>query len=216
MLELRWILLGMGIVLIGGLYLWSRNPFSISLRSKRTIDEPQRAEPSISGIDASGTADTESESLEAPTAQRRNKATIAERVVTLRLMGHSPEQIRNEQAILALRAAGLVHGRYGIFHCLPADGSDEPLFSVASLTEPGSFNVAELDDTTLPGMSFFMVLPGPEDPVSSFDTMIQVGRAVSKELDAELFDERGSSWSIQRERYIREEIIEFRHQLART
>jgi len=30
-----------------------------------------------------------------------------------------------------------------------------------------------------------------------------------------LHDERGSSWSVQRERYVREEIIEYRHQLER-
>jgi cell division protein ZipA len=65
-------------------------------------------------------------------------------------------------------------------------------------------------------MSFFMVLPGLGDPVVCFDEMIQAARALSKELDAEIFDEQGSSWSIQRERYIREEIIEYRHQMGRA
>jgi len=214
MLELRWILLGMGVLLIGGLYLWSRNPFSISLRSLKNTAEPERAEPSISGTGASDPADVEPPATEAPIPA--TSPTSAERVVTLRLMGQTPEDISSERAILALRAVGLVHGRYGIFHSLPEDGGAEPLFSVASLTEPGSFNVSNLEDTTLPGMSFFMVLPGPGDPVACFDAMVQAARALSKELDAELFDERGSSWSIQRERYVREEIIEFRHQLART
>jgi cell division protein ZipA len=64
-------------------------------------------------------------------------------------------------------------------------------------------------------MSFFMVLPGPGDPVARFDTMVSTARAMAVELDAELYDDRGSSWSIQRERYVREEIIEYRHQLER-
>ena len=214
MLELRWILLGMGFVLIGGLYLWSRNPFSISFRSSSKKVEHERAEPSISGTNVPDSTDNEPSTPDSPTTAV-NSAT-AERVVTLRLMGQTPEDLSSERAILALRAAGLVHGRYGIFHSLPENGSAEPIFSVASLIEPGSFDVANLEDSTLPGMSFFMMLPGPGDPVESFDAMVQTARSLSKELNAELFDERGSSWSIQRERYVREEIIEFRHQLART
>ena len=59
-----------------------------------------------------------------------------------------------------MRAAGLKHGRYGIFHKHESDVSEEPMFSVASLTEPGSFDLTKLADTKIPGMSFFMVLPG--------------------------------------------------------
>jgi cell division protein ZipA len=109
-----------------------------------------------------------------------------------------------------------VHGEFGIFHYLPINPTDEPSFSVANLTEPGSFNVTESNDSTIPGMSFFIVLPGPADPIASFDAMVKTARRISQELNAELFDEHGSSWSIQRERYIREEIIEYRHQLSQT
>ena len=45
--------------------------------------------------------------------------------------------------------------------------------------------------------------------------MVETARALSVELAADLFDERGSSWSGQRERYLREEIIEYRHQFER-
>jgi FtsZ-interacting cell division protein ZipA len=58
-----------------------------------------------------------------------------------------------------------------------------------------------------------MVLPGRGDPVERFDMMIATARDLAQTLDADLLDERGSSWSIQRERYIREEIIEYRYQL---
>ena len=45
--------------------------------------------------------------------------------------------------------------------------------------------------------------------------MVETARALSVELSADLFDERSSSWSSQRERYLREEIIEYRHQFER-
>ena len=88
-------------------------------------------------------------------------------------------------------------------------------FSVASLTEPGSFDLDHLGDSTIAGLSFFVVLPGNGDPVARFDAMVETARALSVELAADLFDERGSSWSSQRERYLREELIEYRHQFER-
>jgi FtsZ-interacting cell division protein ZipA len=60
-------------------------------------------------------------------------------------------------------------------------------------------------------MSFFMILPGVGDPVERFDQMVATARQLARELSGELKDENGSSWSIQRERYVREEIIEFLH-----
>ena len=213
MWELRWILLGMGVLLIAGVYLWSRNPFSISFRS--SSNELERTEPSFSEIGATDPPDTRGASGDTTTSLPRTQGGT-DKVVTLRFIGREHTGLSGEQAVFALREAGLVHGKYGIFHYLPGEESDEPLFSVANLTEPGSFDVTDFKDATIPGMSFFMVLPGPGDPVVCFDAMVQTARALTQELDAELFDERGSSWSIQRERFIREEIIEYRHQLTRA
>jgi cell division protein ZipA len=132
----------------------------------------------------------------------------------VRLIPGAAEDLSSEAAVLALREAGLMHGKYGIFH-YPADQEGETLFSVASLIEPGSFDLTNLKDSKIPGMSFFMVLPGVGDPVVRFDKMVETARELAQRLDSELLDERGSSWSIQRERYVREEVIEYRHQLTR-
>jgi len=132
--------------------------------------------------------------------------------VTLRLIPRGAE-LTAEHAVVALRNAGLEHGRYAIFH--RQLGANREGFSVASLTEPGSFDLDHLDDSTIAGLSFFVVLPGAGDPVARFDAMVETARAMSVELAADLFDERGSSWSSQRERYLREELIEYRHQVER-
>ena len=54
-----------------------------------------------------------------------------------------------------------------------------------------------------------MVLPGPVEGVEGFDLMMAAARALAQTLDGELLDESGSTLSIQRERYLREEIIQF-------
>jgi cell division protein ZipA len=147
------------------------------------------------------------------TVSEEEKARPApDRIVALRLIPRG-EELPAERAVMALRNAGLEHGRYSIFH--RQLGANREGFSVASLTEPGSFDVDRLGDATIAGLSFFVVLPGEGDPVARFYAMVETARALSVELAADLFDERGSSWSSQRERYLREELIEYRHQFER-
>jgi cell division protein ZipA len=145
-----------------------------------------------------------------PAIQEPVQPAAVESIVTLRLVP-TAGALQANQVILALRAAGLRHGQYGIFHKHASALSDDVLFSVANLKEPGSFDLSRLNETRIPGMSFFMVLPGVGDPVERFDQMVATARDLARELESELRDENGSSWSIQRERYVREEIIEFLH-----
>jgi cell division protein ZipA len=250
MWELRWVLLGLGALLIVGIYFWGRLPFArraaalrealprfrLRNRAEPTLseDEPSVAgsggasEPHIGEL-AQGDGDgaqrgrgrvepaLRSDSGEpAPVGDNAGPGETLppdapERVIALRFVAKAAE-LNLQEAILALRGAGLEHGRYGIFHRVASTGSADPLFSVANLTEPGSFDLTAAAERTLPGMSFFMLLPGVGDPVERFDDMVQTARALARELDAELFDDRGSSWSIQRERYVREEVIRYRHQ----
>ncbi len=43
--------------------------------------------------------------------------------------------------------------------------------------------------------------------------MVAAARALTQSLNAELVDESGSTLSVQRERYLREEIIQFQHSI---
>lgn len=205
MSELRWILLGLGALLIAGVYFFSRKPLpKLPLRWRAATLTP-------SDRDAAPTAPAEPQ-REQPRPRRR----APEKVVTLRIVCRHQNEMKAKEAVLALKRVGLVHGKYGIFHRLADEGADEPLFSVASLTEPGSFDLANLEDANIAGLSLFLVLPGGGDPVARFDEMIGLARDLTEDLDGVLLDERGSSWSIQRERYIREEIIRYQHHLSRA
>jgi len=211
MTDLRGVLLALGIVVIGAVYLWSQGtvqrwfaPF-VALRREKA-PSPARFEPALGDADRPALDDPPTEEEPSPTV------VPADTIITLRFIP-SEKQIACDQVILALRAAGLKHGRYGIFHKHASELSDEPMFSVANLTEPGSFDISNLSKTKIPGMSFFMMLPGVGDPIERFDAMVAVARGLARDLDGELRDDKGSSWSIQRERYVREEIIEYCHLL---
>jgi cell division protein ZipA len=198
--ELRWILLGLGVLVIAVVYAWSR-------RRQRVTQQPQqRAEPGLSEDLGDAGAPEPVERGKAPSPQ-------PDRIISLRLIAGEGKELNCEQMVVGLREAGLRHGRYGIFHRHSSDDmSAEPLFSVANLVEPGSFDLKKMKETALPGVSFFLLLPCPGDAVAAFDDMVETARRLAQELNADLFDDRGSSWSIQRERYLREEIIEYRRQ----
>jgi cell division protein ZipA len=236
MTQLRWVLLALGVLIIVAVYLRSRGlPQKALSFLKRRRRAPRDARPRFEPVLGDGNArpgeldtvtgkadvgsslesaaDTpEPEPEPEPTPEPEQPV---ESVVTLRLIPREGRMSSN-RVILALRAAGLRHGRYGIFHRHASELDDEPLFSVASLTEPGSFDLSKLSETTIAGVSFFMVLPGTGDPVDRFDQMVATARELARELGSELLDEKGSSWSIQRERYVREEVIEYRHSLERS
>ena len=209
MWDLRWVLLGLGALVLLGVYLWTRGLVSRAMLPKLPRRE-RRTEPSL-GVSVPAAA-VESPPLVATVSEDERARPGPERVVALRLVPRGAE-LSAARAVAALRNAGLEHGRYSIFH--RQFGTNREGFSVASLTEPGSFDLDHLDDVTIAGLSFFVVLPGIGDPVSRFDAMVETARALSVELAADLFDERGSSWSSQRERYLREELIEYRHQYER-
>ena len=214
MTELRWVLLALGVLTIAAIYFWERGLSQLwnvlKLRLRRAKSAPSvRVEPQVGATDGDAEEDTDQED-DSDVSAALEPAQV-ESIVTLRFIP-TEGPLQADRVILALRAAGLRHGQYGIFHKHASAMSDEPLFSVANLTEPGSFDLTKLTETRIPGMSFFMVLPGSGDPLERFDHMVGTARELARELEAELRDENGSSWSIQRERYVREEIIEYLHQ----
>lgn len=210
MWDLRWVLLGLGALLLVGVYLWSRGILSRNLLPALPRRK-ERTEPSI-GEPPPPPAIPEPPPLVETASEEEKARPPPDRIVALRLIPRGDE-LESQRAVTALRNTGLEHGRYAIFH--RQLGSNREGFSVASLTEPGTFDLDNLGDSTIAGLSFFIVLPGSGDPVARFDAMVETARALSVELAADLFDERGSSWSSQRERYLREELIEYRHQFER-
>ena len=210
---LRWLLLLFGLLVIAGVYLYSRKEKTASDNE----DGPQnRVEPRLDETDSGDDTFSESEELltdedgvqdEAETA----KPDVPQKIVTVRIVARENKSFPGDDLILNMRGIGLRHGKFGIFHRY--DGSDESktIFSAASLVEPGSFDLQNIKGQEIPGISLFLVLPGPVDSVEAFDLMLAAARTLTQSLDGELLDESGSSLSIQRERYLREEIIQFQH-----
>lgn len=202
-----WILLFFGLLVIAGVYLYSRRE---KTKAEDTDTSAERREPTLEGQGASLEDDGEDDTAETD-ADYEEVADRPQKIVTLRLIGHNKKSFQGDELVLSLRGIGLRHGKFGIFHRYDGNDESRTIFSAASLVEPGSFDLANIKDQQIPGISMFMVLPGPVDCVESFDLMMAAARALAQSLDGELLDESGSTLSIQRERYLREEIIQFQH-----
>ena len=212
---LRWLLLFFGVLVVAGVYLYSR-------RDKNSADDGdadlERVEPTLQIGEKVAAADAStggvSELIDGDVAGGEEPAeNLPQKIVTLRLVAHESSAFKGDDLILSLRGIGLRHGKFGIFHRYDGNDENRTVFSAASLVEPGSFDLANIKDQQIPGISLFLVLPGPIDSVEAFDLMMAAARALSQSLDGELLDESGSTLSIQRERYLREEIIQYHHSI---
>jgi cell division protein ZipA len=205
---LRWFLLLFGLLIVIAVYLYSRrghgsaNPSATTIKALRSKIEPLLA------AGASG------DKVSDPDVEADNHDPGLQKIVTLRIVAKHHATFAGDELALSLRGIGMRHGKFGIFHRYNGMDETKSVFCAASLVEPGSFDLANLKEQRIPGISLFMVLPGPMEGAKAFDLMITAARALSQSLDADLLDESGSTLSIQRERYLREEVIQFAHEIS--
>lgn len=211
---LRWLLLIFGILVIVGVYFYSRRE---KKESGESVTQIERVEPTLDQSGLALDSDTVADASEPAALTSEDQSPtpsddLPQKIVTLRLVARSKQSFKGDELILSLRGIGLRHGQFGIFHRYDGNDESKTIFSAASLVEPGSFDLANIKDQEIPGISLFLVLPGPIDGVEAFDLMMESARALSQSLNGDLLDESGSNLSIQRERYLREEVIQYQHQ----
>ncbi|MBA2078356.1 cell division protein ZipA [Rhodanobacter sp. PCA2] len=138
---------------------------------------------------------------------RRPAQVAVERIVTLFVMAREGSHFNGSDLIVAAEKAGLEFGDMGIFHRL-VDGKRElgPIFSVANMLKPGSFDLGRLDTMRTPGLSFFMTLPAPLPALDAWDTMLPTAQRMAELLDGQVLDEERNALGRQRVAHIRDEL----------
>jgi cell division protein ZipA len=138
----------------------------------------------------------------------------SQKILAIRVTASAPARFDGAELLAALRSEGLGFGRYEIFHRLHDDG--RPIYSVASLREPGTFDIEAMPTTYYPGVAMFAVLPGPVPAAEAFDEMIFSARALATHLNGSLADERGAPLTALRVGKLREEALEFERTTGST
>lgn len=121
------------------------------------------------------------------------------------------------QALIKLaEACGMEYGDMNIFHRNELDdGSGAVQFSMASCVEPGTFKLDALAGQTLPGVTFFMCLQGPSDPMTAVEYMVETARCLVKNLGGDILDEGRSVITEQTLEHYRQRVRDFELQNLR-
>jgi cell division protein ZipA len=133
------------------------------------------------------------------------------RVVVLNVMAGMNRTFSGRAVRKALDKSGFEYGEWQIFHYYsPMNNKTPPMFSLANMIKPGSFDLEQMDTMSIAGLSLFMVPPGDEDDIVTFDTMLAKTRQLAELLGGEVRDARRSVLTRQAIGHIREQLNEWR------
>jgi cell division protein ZipA len=138
-----------------------------------------------------------------------------QRIVTIRVCAVGETRWSGAELLTALELHGLAFGRYQVFHRKHVDGRS--LFCVASLIEPGTFDIAGMADQEFRGVTVFAVLPGPLAPTETIDELFATARGLAEALSGmvQVQDAKGMPLSQERAAALREDVARFQASLPK-
>lgn len=130
-----------------------------------------------------------------------------DKIVTLYLAARAGQSLHGPDIVVAAERAGLVYGHMGVFHRL-VEGHPErgPVFSVANIMKPGSFDMANIQELRTPAIAFFLTLPASTPALDAWDTMLPTAQRMAELLDGVVLDEQRNAIGRQRIAHIRDEL----------
>lgn len=136
-----------------------------------------RADPGSSVRDVAG----EQEETLAPTEQK---------VILLHVISKTRTPFSGSDLHRALGDCRLRFGMQDFYHrTTEVNGAPESVFSVASMVKPGTLDPMAAADLKTPGLTFFLVLPGPVEGLRAFREMLDTAQDLAAKLKADLLDE---------------------------
>ena len=130
-----------------------------------------------------------------------------DKIVSLYVAARAGAQLHGPDIVVAAEKAGLVYGHMHVFHRL-VEGHPErgPIFSVANILKPGSFDMANIQSLETPAIAFFLTLPAPVPALDAWETMLPTAQRMAELLDGVLLDEQRNALGRQRIAHIRDEL----------
>ncbi len=225
---LRLVLLLIGVGIVAGVYLWSRTRMSDDGAA------PQRIEPAIG--DAGERSDppplarprvepvvrepTEAEPVlhdddRVPTLYdeifRPPEPGMPSDVIVVNVFAPDGADFGGTELDSALRECGMEYGAMRIYHRMDAAG--DRLFSLVNSVEPGYFEPQELETFSTPGVSLFLILPGPQRPAAALEELIATAQSLTRHLEGRLLDSDRNPLRTQGIEHLRERVREFERRL---
>ena len=218
-----------GVLLMAAIYIFGR-PGKPQQGRKRSADGTrpagQRSDPSLAQAIEDARAMPHAERMheegfdEAPLAATeplvpggvanevgRREQEEFDKIVTLYVAARAGQSLHGPDIVVAAEKAGLSYGYMQIFHRLvegrPLDG---PIFSVANIKKPGSFDMADIHNVETPAIAFFLTLPAPIAALDAWEKMLPTAQRMAELLDGVVLDESRNALGRQRIAHIRDDL----------
>ena len=152
------------------------------------------------------------EAREEPRKEPRSAdaAVSPDQIIALHVVAEEGHAFAGSETWKFLLAARLRYDDMKIFS--KYDGNRDradPVFRVANLVNPGTFDSDDIDGLHIPGISLFMLLPTPIDNMRAFEQMLTVARRFAETFDGRLLDSRRQELTLESIEAIRRRIREF-------
>jgi cell division protein ZipA len=225
MAMLRIGILAAGLLLIAAIFLFGRPKKPTQGRRVDAADpattprrEPSLGDAALSADGDSGVAAEQDGALGQPElglpAAESATADLGKRpsqdfdkIVSLYVAARAGQVLRGEDIVVAAEKTGLVFGHMNVFHRL-VEGHPErgPIFSMASIMKPGSFDMAHIREMETPAIAFFLTLPAPLTALDAWEKMLPTVQRMGELLDGVVLDDSRNALGRQRIAHIRDDL----------
>ncbi len=138
------------------------------------------------------------------------KTSSAEEIIYLMLIAKPNKPYCGYELLQSLLATGLRFGAMDIFHRHEdVNGKGKILFSVASASEPGTFEINKMGAFSGKGLTMFLRLSSNKDLMQAFDTMLETAKQLIEDLNGDIMDDERNILSPEKIEKIRDKIVNF-------
>jgi cell division protein ZipA len=178
-------------------------------REEERAAEKEAAEKSARAEERRQAEHSDRQAAVAPPSPNRSEK---QKIVTVRVCAVGDTRWAGTHLMEALEALGLAYGRYQVYHRNHSDGRS--IFCVASLVEPGTFDLSTMPNEQFRGVSLFAVLPGPLEPMPAVEGLLATARELARALSGTMQDAKGIPFSPQRAEALLQDVARFQALLA--
>jgi len=130
-----------------------------------------------------------------------------DKIVSLYVAARAGRTLRGEDIVVAAEKTGLTFGHMNVFHRLVENHPERgPIFSMANILQPGSFDMANIRELETPAIAFFLTLPAPMTALDAWEKMLPNVQRMAELLDGVVLDDGRNALGRQRIMHIREDL----------
>lgn len=218
-MSLRLVLLGVGCILLIGLF-WDlfrgRNQHRKVTKNSNMVQPKRKNQLFKENHHKIGEEDKNTDSrlsdfeevVLVKSVKRVESASLpSDDIIALSIMARQPGVFLGKKLQDAFLESQLQFGEMDIFHRYDnRENVSDPIFSVASAVEPGTFHLANMDTMVTPGIMLFFKLTTPNQSIAAFELMLRIARQLAQRLDGELRDDRRRLLTVQSIENYREKV----------